>query len=270
MKCFARLFAGSLLLYAVTVLCATPALANWELYEQTNVKGKISGTIKKGSIIKMESGSVYEVTDLTLQLVLELAPEALVLKDGAEFKLSIKGFEEPLLCKQLVAPATLRLSPATVATGAAESTRHSESTSPARPRSRGKDIPFDTLIPPDQQRLMGIQKLTAEEKERLRVYIVSLYLQGFEQGKASGVAVTPTAAVRSTSSVIESKIDGDFEGWEGETIVKLANGQIWQQAAYHYEYHYAFMPDVLIYRSGGEYKMKVDGTDEAVVVTQLK
>jgi len=26
---------------------------------------------------------------------------------------------------------------------------------------------------------------------------------------------------------IETHIEGDFEGWEGETIYKLSNGQIW-------------------------------------------
>ena len=52
--------------------------------------------------------------------------------------------------------------------------------------------------------------------------------------------------------------------WEGETIVKLMNGQIWQQTEYHYDYHYAYMPNVLVYRPGGGYKMKVDGTEEAV------
>jgi S1-C subfamily serine protease len=73
-----------------------------------------------------------------------------------------------------------------------------------------------------------------------------------------------------TSTVIESQIDGDFEGWEGETIVKLTNGQIWQQTEYYYHYRYAFMPTVLVYPSAGGYKMKVDGIDRAVGVTQLK
>ena len=70
--------------------------------------------------------------------------------------------------------------------------------------------------------------------------------------------------------VIESRIDGDFEGWDGETIVKLMNGQIWQQIEYYYHYHYSFMPDVLIYRSGGGYKMKVDGIRKSVGVIQLR
>jgi len=71
-------------------------------------------------------------------------------------------------------------------------------------------------------------------------------------------------------SVIESQIDGEFEGWEGETVVKLMNGQIWVQTEYYYEYHYAYMPDVLIYQSRGGWKMKVEGIDRAVGVEQLR
>jgi hypothetical protein len=48
------------------------------------------------------------------------------------------------------------------------------------------------------------------------------------------------------------------------------NGQIWQQAEYYYNYHFALMPEVLIYKSGATYKMKVDGVRKAVRVIQLK
>jgi len=73
-----------------------------------------------------------------------------------------------------------------------------------------------------------------------------------------------------TQSVIESQISGEFEEWDGETIVKLTNGQIWQQTEYYYYYHYAYMPKVLIYQSAGGYKMKIDGIEHAVGVKQLK
>ena len=68
---------------------------------------------------------------------------------------------------------------------------------------------------------------------------------------------------------IESRIDGEFEGWEGETIIKLMNGQIWLQTEYYYHYHYSYMPEVLIYSSGSGYKMKVDGVDSAVGVRRI-
>jgi len=78
-----------------------------------------------------------------------------------------------------------------------------------------------------------------------------------------------TTTTDATSAVIESQVDGDFNGWEGETIIKLTNGQIWEQSSYHYQYHYAFMPKVLIYKSGAGYKAKVEGTD-TVDVKRLK
>lgn len=77
-------------------------------------------------------------------------------------------------------------------------------------------------------------------------------------------------AAAPSGGVIESKIDGEFEGWEGETIFKLMNGQIWQQSQYNYTYHYAYMPNVLIYPSNGLFKMKVDGVSSTIYVKRLR
>jgi hypothetical protein len=71
-------------------------------------------------------------------------------------------------------------------------------------------------------------------------------------------------------SVIESKVAGEFKGWTGDTIVKLMNGQIWQQTLYYYHYHYSYMPDVLIYKEGSGWKMKVEGIDKAVRVRLIE
>jgi hypothetical protein len=73
----------------------------WEVFEETNLKGSISGTIQQGHIFKTTSGSIYEVSGLTLQLVLGLQPEVLVLRNGDKYKLVVKGFDEPLICKKL-------------------------------------------------------------------------------------------------------------------------------------------------------------------------
>lgn len=244
----------------LTVLADTPVSAAWSLHEETNVKGTISGTIKKGSVIKMQSGSVYEVTQITILVVVEVMPEAVVLKEGDQFKLVIKGFDEPLICKQLVPPSVAKTTP-----------QADQMTSQRPEIPSSKDLPLDKLMSPAQQRQAGIQKLTPEEQERLRVFLINVYLDGVEQGKrGQPAASSSTATPRSTASTIESQIDGEFEGWEGETVVKLTNGQIWQQMEYHYHYHYAYMPKVLIYRSGSGYKMKVDGIDRAVGVTQIK
>jgi hypothetical protein len=74
----------------------------------------------------------------------------------------------------------------------------------------------------------------------------------------------------SAHNLIESQIDGDFNGWEGNTIYKLINGQIWQQVDYHYCYHYSFAPKIIIFTENGRHFMQVDGISHAVEVKNLK
>ena len=86
----------------------------------------------------------------------------------------------------------------------------------------------------------------------------------------TSTAPTSTAPSPGTQPVIESTIDGKFEGWNGDTIFKLLNGQIWQQTEYNYHYHYAYMPKVIIVQTGTGYKMQVDGVTKAIRVKRLK
>jgi hypothetical protein len=83
------------------------------------------------------------------------------------------------------------------------------------------------------------------------------------------ISVSPSSSLTSGSDLIESQIDGEFKGWEGETIYKLTNGQVWQQASYSYSYSYSFMPRVLIYQQRGNYFMKVQDR-EPVQVKRLR
>ena len=87
-----------------------------------------------------------------------------------------------------------------------------------------------------------------------------LEIEGFEE----------PVICRKIKNVIESTIDGEFKGWEGSTIFKLSNGQVWQQSSYAYMYHYAYNPTVLIFESKDGIKMKVDGVDELISVKKIK
>jgi len=85
---------------------------------------------------------------------------------------------------------------------------------------------------------------------------------------------TPTPTPRLTPiptprPVIESRIDGDFTGWNGDSIYKLLNGQIWHQAEYKYLYHYSYSPEIMIYRTSRGYEMKVNGVQGTVLVEEL-
>ena len=65
--------------------------------------------------------------------------------------------------------------------------------------------------------------------------------------------------------MIHSQIDGEWEGWDGETIVKLMDGTVWQQIEYHYEYSYAYMPAVRIEND----RMFVEGMSRGIGVQQI-
>jgi|TARA_B110000971_G_C19811514_1_gene409025 hypothetical protein len=75
--------------------------SEWELFEETHIEGYINGYIQQGSVYKTTSGSIYEVTGPTLQLVLLLQPAVMVLRNGNTFKLVIEGVAEQLICAKL-------------------------------------------------------------------------------------------------------------------------------------------------------------------------
>jgi len=86
----------------------------------------------------------------------------------------------------------------------------------------------------------------------------------------TNVERAPQGLPLASDNVIESRIDGEFEGWDGETVFKLTNGQIWQQTSYSYTYHYAYVPKVFIYKTTGGYKMTVEGVRGSIYVKRLK
>lgn len=116
----------------------------------------------------------------------------------------------------------------------------------------------------DELRATGLGKLSAAEMSALNGW-----LQRYTHAVFL-VATGQTGSSPATQAAIESRIDGEFNGWEGETIFKLVNGQIWQQSTYAYKYVYKYGPKVLIYKSGAGYKMQVEGVDGTISVTRLK
>jgi hypothetical protein len=130
-------------------------------------------------------------------------------------------------------------------------------------------VPLDRIVPVERQKALDLDKLTPEQRAGVVRLLQEIYQLGIQSGREQAAPTPPRGAIP-TPAVIETQIDGEFNGWEGKTIVKLMNGQIWQQTEYHYHYHYAYMPKVLVYRSGSGYKMKVDGVEKAVGVERLR
>ena len=136
-------------------------------------------------------------------------------------------------------------------------------------------LPLDNVIVIENTNSLYPYKLVGErDTAEARLLIPTQSASHYDKENKSAELHNSTSGLigdkQSTSSIIESKVDGDFEGWEGETIVKLYNGQIWQQSEYYYHYHYAFMPKVLVFKSGSGYKMWVEGIKKAISVERLK
>jgi len=70
--------------------------------------------------------------------------------------------------------------------------------------------------------------------------------------------------------LIESRIAGEFTGWNGDTVFVLDNGQVWQQVTYSYTFTFAFRPKVWIIKTHGAYRMVVEGVSESTFVKRLK
>ena len=80
---------------------------------------------------------------------------------------------------------------------------------------------------------------------------------------------TPFTFGQPGGGVIESCIESDFEGWSGDTLFELCNGQIWIQSSYAYVYHYAYRPDVTITSIIGGYEMTVEAISDSIRVVQI-
>jgi hypothetical protein len=69
---------------------------------------------------------------------------------------------------------------------------------------------------------------------------------------------------------IESRIDGECKGWEGKTLFKFINGQIWEQAVNRYRYFYKYRPVARIWANGSQYLLEIEGVNEKLPVRKVK
>ena len=58
--------------------------------------------------------------------------------------------------------------------------------------------------------------------------------------------------------ITKSIIINGFEGWSGESVFELQNGEVWEQDGYKYQYFYAYRPMVMIEHNGPRVLMTVN------------
>lgn len=226
---------------------------SWDFEEETYIKGSISGTITKGYIFKTSSRDYYVVNERNRQRVRTRNPDVKIFRSGSDYKLIIEDFDDPVICKKIKNVIETQI-----------------------------DGDFEGWEGESIFKMMNgqIWQQSSYAYSYHYAYSPEVWIYEFQGSWVMRVEdVDETIEViqvnisnnsSSSNSVIETQIDGEFEGWEGETIFKMMNGQIWQQSSYAYLYHYAYSPEVIIYKSSSGYVMKVDGVEETINVTKLK
>jgi hypothetical protein len=69
--------------------------------------------------------------------------------------------------------------------------------------------------------------------------------------------------------LLDTTIDGEFEGFDSDKLFVLSDGTFWLQDEYKYWYHYEYCPRVQIVDSAGEILLQVEGETETVAVRQI-
>ena len=262
----------------------------WEIFEETSLEGSISGTVRQGRIFKTTSGNIYEVTEATLQLVLELQPIVTVLRNGDIYKLIVEGFDEPLICKCLncskstthlsltktqLEKLTIKAAEAALASlgfdpGSIDGIISSKTRSAVREFRESANLAATDRLDATTLRFiaMALTKKYSDKSEALKV---AVYLkEAAENWPLSQLGKKSSASRVVTPKVVESYIISDFEGLTHGNIYELSNGQIWEQTEHWIWVWIWINPKVRIWNDGGIYRMKVVGIDHPVTVRRKK
>lgn len=124
--------------------------------------------------------------------------------------------------------------------------------------------PINALMSAADRQATGIDTLTPAQ-----VAALSAWLDNYRVA-AEWLAVTQAQGedmVEPAEELIKTEIDGDFDGWVGDTVFRLQNGQVWQQIGPSAKYLFARSPRVTIART---YQMQVDGVTVELPVRRVR
>lgn len=83
----------------------------------------------------------------------------------------------------------------------------------------------EKLMSEEEYRAAGLDKLSAAEREALNRWLI-----GYTIGEAPVIRErNPEVKKADREQRISARVTGSFNGWSGNTVFRLDNGQVWQQ-----------------------------------------
>jgi len=135
-------------------------------------------------------------------------------------------------------------------------------------RADGPDV--RALMTPEEFRAAGLDKLSPQEIEALNRWVVAYTAKDAPEVRKKDVVVQ--AEVKKVDADgIKTRIVGDFRGWDGNTVFRLENGQVWKQRLAGQWFYRAQSPEVILRKNLlGYWTLKVVAADHSIGVTRLE
>ncbi len=123
------------------------------------------------------------------------------------------------------------------------------------------------LMSAEQFEAAGLQKLTAAEREALDRWLVNYTAEEAPELLRSN----PEVRAAEEAIRIEASINPPFNGWNGDTLFYLDNGQVWRQRLQGRYFHRGDDTAVVIEKNLlGYYKMTLSSSGKSIGVTRLR
>ena len=125
-----------------------------------------------------------------------------------------------------------------------------------------------TLMSPQQFTASGLSKLTPAELRALSEWVRAHSLHVAELARTA--ALNPEPAPSGNPGMMETRMAGDFTGWDGGTVFEFANGQVWRQTSFGTLHLYLRSPKVTLVATGGGWRLQVEGVPQSVYVRRIR
>jgi hypothetical protein len=134
--------------------------------------------------------------------------------------------------------------------------------------AEGPDI--RTLMTAEEFHAAGLDKLSPEEIDAVNGWLVRYTATDAPEVRRNDVVVKAEVE-KVEADGIRTRIAGEFRGWDGDTVFRLENGQVWKQRLPGRWYYPAESPEVELRKNlMGYWVMKVVAADRGVGVTRLQ
>lgn len=127
-----------------------------------------------------------------------------------------------------------------------------------------------TLMTADEFKAAGLERLSPSELEALNRWLLHYTArQSSELRQHNELVAEEIRKVEQEG--IRTRIAGEFRGWDGDTLFRLENGQVWKQRLPGQWLYRASSPEVEISKNFmGFWMLRISDADRAVGVTRIE